>query len=364
VSSINTIFVIMKKLTLLLSSCFAVIAMFNSCSNDFDLVDTWKDIPVVYGLLNANDSIQYIKIEKAFLDETTSALIVAQEPDSLYYSDISVKLEEQNSNGAVQREIPLDLVDANNEGFPKEEGIFATTPNYVFKTVEPLNEERRYNIVINTGGDSGKTITLEEKNGQRSIGLIGDIAVLKPTLNNPYLFEVGRKADFKWRLIDGSGEPNAAFYDVVMFIHYTERQQGNAPVNKVLEWTLSKNRSANDDNAIQTLEVEGVAFYQYMSQQLDPVGLDVCRELQGFDFAIYAGGEDLYEYINRQAANTGITGTQPLVDYTNLSEGIGILSTRYDKRLNGLSFRANVIDELIVNDLTRDLGFRDSGDCN
>ena len=83
--------------------------MFNSCSNDFDLVDTWKDIPIVYGLLNVNDSVQYIRVEKAFLDEETSALVIAQEPDSLYYGNISVELEERNSCLLYTSPSPRDL---------------------------------------------------------------------------------------------------------------------------------------------------------------------------------------------------------------------------------------------------------------
>jgi len=46
-SSNCRIFVIMKQLTLLICSCLAAITMFNSCSNDFELVDNWKDIPIV-----------------------------------------------------------------------------------------------------------------------------------------------------------------------------------------------------------------------------------------------------------------------------------------------------------------------------
>lgn len=356
----------MKRLTLLLGSCLTALTMFNSCSNDFDLVDTWKDIPVVYGLLNVNDSIQYIKIEKAFLDANTSALVTAQEADSLYYSQISVDLEELDNSGAVEFKFPLTLVDANNEGFPKEEGVFATTPNYVFKTVEVLNPQRRYNIVINTGGDASQTITLQEKNGQRSIGLIGDFAITKPSQSTFFIFEPGRNSEFRWRSMDASGEENAAFYDVVMTINYTETQVGNpgSATNKSLEWVLRKNMPALEGNNTQEIAVGGTAFYQFLSQELEPVDL-LCRQLNSFDLTIYAGGEDLYEYINRQTANTGITGNQPLTDYTNLSDGIGILSTRYNKQAYDFQFNAFVYEELLLNDLTKDLGFLEDGDnCN
>ena len=38
-----------------------------SCKKDLNINDEWKEITVVYGLLNVNDSIHYVKITKAFL---------------------------------------------------------------------------------------------------------------------------------------------------------------------------------------------------------------------------------------------------------------------------------------------------------
>lgn len=40
---------------------------FASCETDFDINADWKDITVVYGALNQNDSIHYIRIQKLFL---------------------------------------------------------------------------------------------------------------------------------------------------------------------------------------------------------------------------------------------------------------------------------------------------------
>ena len=47
---------------------FALI-LFSGCDNEVDINADWKETIVVYGLLNPNDSIQYIKVNKAFLNE-------------------------------------------------------------------------------------------------------------------------------------------------------------------------------------------------------------------------------------------------------------------------------------------------------
>ncbi len=366
-SSKSLIFVIMKKLTLLICSCLAAIMMFNSCSNDLDLVDTWKDIPIVYGLLNVNDTAQYIRVEKAFLDEETSALVIAQEPDSLYYDNISVELEEINENGAVEFTFSMDLVDANLEGYQRPEGIFAASPNYVYKTTEPLNPERRYNLVI-INGDNDNVVTLQERNGQRSIGLIGDFITLSPSNNSNFRLklEPGDRTPFRWTSMDESGDQNAAFYDVILLVNYFETERGNpsSRTEKTIEWVLRRNMLADKNTLNQFFEVEATDFYRNLAQQLEPNPM-VCRELGDADLIIYAGGEDLLEYINRQAANSGITGTQGFPEFTNLSDGLGVISTRFNKRMDEIRFNSDVNEELLTNEFTFDLGFLEFGQaCN
>ena len=69
------------------------------CSNKLDVIGTWEALPVIYGLLNpVEDSVTYIRVEKAFLPPDQSANEVAQLPDSIYYNpnDIDVLLFEND----------------------------------------------------------------------------------------------------------------------------------------------------------------------------------------------------------------------------------------------------------------------------
>ena len=45
--------------------CFLVV--FSSCETDFDVNAEWDDVTIVYGLLDPNNEIQLIKINKAYL---------------------------------------------------------------------------------------------------------------------------------------------------------------------------------------------------------------------------------------------------------------------------------------------------------
>ena len=70
----------MKKLPILFLFLAGII-LFNRCSNDVDINASYKDIVIVYGLLDPADDTTYLKINKAFLGDE-NALIMAQIEDS------------------------------------------------------------------------------------------------------------------------------------------------------------------------------------------------------------------------------------------------------------------------------------------
>ena len=78
-----------------------------SCNNDLEINENWKDIPVIYGVLNPGsdeniDNISgsgrnydhYVRVQKSFLGDG-SALTYTQVSDSIYYDpdNIDVWLE-------------------------------------------------------------------------------------------------------------------------------------------------------------------------------------------------------------------------------------------------------------------------------
>ena len=78
--------------------CFLIV--FSSCETDFDVNAEWDDVTIVYGLLDPNNEIQLIKINKAYLG-AGDAIQMASVSDSLNYtpSDLDVKLYRIKSLG-------------------------------------------------------------------------------------------------------------------------------------------------------------------------------------------------------------------------------------------------------------------------
>ena len=55
----------MKKLFLSLS-LLAAVMVFNACSTDVELYADYKDIPIIYGLLDASQDTNFFRINRAF----------------------------------------------------------------------------------------------------------------------------------------------------------------------------------------------------------------------------------------------------------------------------------------------------------
>ena len=66
---------------------------FTSCEEDFELNAPYQEIPIVYGLLNQNETAHLITINKSFLGED-NAFIYAAIADSGEYDNLTAYVEE------------------------------------------------------------------------------------------------------------------------------------------------------------------------------------------------------------------------------------------------------------------------------
>src|SRR4051812_8201360 len=99
-----------------------LLLLVGGCKQDFDITSDYKEIPVVYGLLNAQDNTHYIRIQKGYLIEG-DALLAAGSSDSIYYPEnaLIVKLIPYTASGLQQGAIiSLSRVDGNTVNLPKE----------------------------------------------------------------------------------------------------------------------------------------------------------------------------------------------------------------------------------------------------
>ena len=320
----------MKKLLLSLSLLAAVLG-FNACSTDVDLYADYKDIPIIYGLLDASLDTNYIRINRAFSgsnDNHIDATEVALIEDSCNYPGklraYIVKYKNTYGNTYVPTDdiIELDTITINN----KEEGIFYSPRQKVYFTDQPLtvnngNLKYKYKLFVHKGND---TITAET-------GIVGgeSFKVVTQSLNFTAA-ESNRSGKIMFTQAD-----NAVFYDTKMVLYYWESHNGGPFVKKELTYKFgakSIDELNKDGNMYYVTYSENVLFFMLR----DAIGSDTVVDpnhphvVRYFDnkpmtITLAAGGDELYNYIqvNQQS---GFSQTVP--DYTNVFGGRGVFSSR------------------------------------
>ncbi|HFC00002.1 MAG TPA: DUF4249 family protein [Phaeodactylibacter sp.] len=305
----------MKKgiLFLLLSLSF----MINSCDNELELIAPWEDIPVVYGLLSRADEVHYIRVEKAFLDPKTSALEIAQNVDSLYYDEHVIVQLERVKTGDV---FNLQKIDGATVGINREAGVFANSPNYLYKINDSeinLQAGEIYRLKI-IRGEGLPIVTAETR-------VIDDYEFVRAAPANPIDFQYKRDITISWR----SDDKAAVFFDLNIILYYQETDPNNPStfIDKSLNWSVAKNIKREDPtNPRMVYKLPGIEFYQFLGQNIDG-SQKLNRIFRKLDFVVTAGGKELFDYINVGQANTGITSSQLIPSFTNLSEGLGVFSS-------------------------------------
>jgi hypothetical protein len=323
--------------------------LLNSCSEDFKTGADYKNIDIVYGLINVADTAQYIKITKGFFNETANNIELAKNPDSLYHSNLTVVLEEIVNN-TVNATIPLIRVDLELEGYPKNPGSFATTPNYAYKTTQSLAGGKVYRLKI-TNPLTGAVIT-----GQTQV-LSNSISLTNIQLGNPLSFtDVSKKNTFRWSL-----PANTGLSELWMRINYFEDSAGvfrdkfvDLPLATRVAVPLSGNQSSVD--------FPNNAFIGLIRSGFKPAANDVKRYIDTCSMIVYAGGVELAKYIDVSNAQGGITADQIKPVYTNLKSSkkdiedvYGLFDTRISKQINNIPLTKATIDSLVASPLLADI---------
>lgn len=323
---------------LLFFLCGLTIFFWTSCSEDFDITTEWKDIPVVYGILSSSDTMHYIRLEKAFLDPQKNALIMAREPDSIYYRNAVVKIKDL-ATGITRT---LEKVDGNEIGREREDGIFATEPNILYRISNDdlrVLPERSYQLLIERSENSvpvTATTTIPR-----------DVVIQSPRTELPIRLNLTNSLRISWVNV-----PEVSLIDVWLNFGYEEWPQGNPLDRKeeLFRWKIGFKVTNN------TLNVQGEQFFRALASSLEE-NPSIVRRAKFFDIRIVGAGPEFADFIRLFIANSGVTGTQELPRYTNLSEGFGIFSSRIRVNTGPIDVSGDTKRVLSTSDITKHLGF-------
>lgn len=338
-----------KMMRKLLFGLLAGMAL-SSCSNDFDVTAPWKEVPVVYAILSPTDTAHYIRVEKAFLDPSRNALEVAQIADSLYYpeSAIQVWIEQVGTNVRYQ----LTRVDGNLDGYVREPGIFATSPNWLYKVKNAaLLPAATYRVVVKRT-DGRPDITAETT-------LPGDFIITTPDPTNiirKVTFGYSSTTSVAWRT-----DENGVYFNTTFILPYREEApDGTVLLRDTLVWEAARNVERSEQQLGQNTykgneELAGSEFFRFLANNLQPT--NNFRYFERGALILEGGGKEIREFNITAAANSGLTGAEVYPVYTNLSEGFGIVTGKNSVRMEKIQISEGTVDSLKLNPLTQGLRF-------
>lgn len=336
------------------------IVFLNGCSNELEVVEAGKQVPVVYGFLNLSDSATYIRVERSFVNPSVGAPELAKVADSLYYQGITVWLV-RVSNARIDS-FQLTRVDGSLEGYPRDSGAFARTPNTLYKiknSILRMIANERWRITVKQGT---KILT------QATTTTVGNyiLDTSSPQLDSPFVgmtenaklsFSI-QPADIQSNNFDITGR----FYDMFMNIYYEESTNGTTFTTKSLHWQMLKNRARQRINASWerdiNLERVGLDMLRFMAANIEK-NSSVIRRFKKFDIRIDIGNDEINAFTSIAAANAGITGSQTLPTFTNMTNGaLGLFASRNVIVQPNYRFGPSALRLLQESEITKSLNFR------
>ncbi|MCX6227282.1 MAG: hypothetical protein NTV01_21475, partial [Bacteroidia bacterium] len=259
-----------------------ILPEFASCRNDFELMATYKDIPVVYCVLNQNDSVHYLRLEKSFLG-ADNAYEMARQTDSIYYKEASVFLERW-ADGTMQEQLALERV----VNPVRDSGIFTNDPNYLYQSTAPItgNCEYRLNIRIPPTGTE-ITASTHTANGFR---------IIKPeTYKNNLPFSSYNN----YLTVEWISAPFTRIYNLVIRFHYLEVFNTDTS-HLTADWVIGDYVSESGIGGERLIsEILQGNFYKWLGNKLKEPSSPILRlaDKKAIDFIFTVGGEELYTYL-------------------------------------------------------------------
>lgn len=295
-----------------------------SCSPEVDLYADYKDIPIVYGILDSKADTTFIKITHIMHDPGNALSAATDSSMSDYPGKLDVRLTEF-CNGDSVRQLILDTITVHD----KQQGTFYAPTQKLYYTTEriPQNTETehyRYRLYIQ----------LPERSLTADALLVGD----------EQFYIRSSTADFSNGQVDASPmreriyfipAENAEIYEISMAFTYLERRTFTSDsVPHTLQWSLGTFYRTELQN-----QTQGGAYYvEYLSSDIfhalsEDIGTDtIVPGLRRYitdnplKITITAGGNYLsrYYYITHLASQV-MNGENA---YSLIDGGYGVFSSK------------------------------------
>ncbi len=329
-----------------------LVLSFTSCKNKLEVFAPGEESVSVYGILNPNEGIQNIRINKVYLTDG-DALVAGQDNSQINYGpgELTVTLQRFMSGSTTptltsvgngtKKEIVLTETVITTEG-----GTFNTSQR-LWQTTDKLYNTGDYKLTIKNNStnaiftaqttilDSVKPSGLQQPmpflylaNNPSAYPMHGNypanpISTDKPKYVN---YDVPTSTYYiKFRSI-----VNARLYGVIMRFHYIDSLIGGGVNYDYVNYnfTTTKSTDLNGGLLIEDFKFTGNNFYENVARELAKKPTANIKNRKSFylEYIVQAGAENLSDFLQINAPSNSIAQDKP--SYSNITGGVGIFSSR------------------------------------
>lgn len=353
----------------------------SSCEDEIEINAPYEEVTVVVGLLDPNEDVHFVKINKLFAGEDNALALAKDRGEAEYGEEITAIVEEYDYNA-----LSNDTVATNRSWLltdtivsAKDSGIFYYPEQTVYKfearlkrpdynnEVYPLyklsvnrpdgTEVSSWTPVVQVPITNGVTVidaVVTNLNGYRNsgVGFMNSTTVNPSVRFNilPPVFTKGLEMNliFNWRDFDASNN--------LLADRSVEIPMGTQSVG-----TVAKTGNQRQD---QTFRISGEAFYEAVAANTTPILSSEAVKRQpdsaSIELNLWLAGEELQTFIDLNSPSQTLLEEKPA--YTNIENGLGVWSSRtnlsVDLKMSQASMN-ELIDALELG-LTGDRGFCDN----
>jgi len=305
-----------------------VFVFFAGCHNKLEILAPYKESVAVYGLLNQDDTANYVRVQRVFLGEG-NALLMAQNPDSVYYKpgELKVSLQRIKNGVPVSVDNPsssvMEIV-LTEDYITTDTGVFNNN-QLIYKTKHALYDDSQYKLLIYNNRTKAEF-------SSKTISLVGDFSSKltygqqQSVLTPSYAF-INIVPSFGGTVVCKYGSPaNTGVCGLKLRFYYTEYPISGSSFATYEDFELSTQyTNSSGGNEEIDLSYTGDGMLSSITTQVGIDGNVQHRTADSIRFYMNAAGPDLALY---NQVNTTTTLSQDKPYYTNINGGVGIFSAR------------------------------------